>query len=46
MKSDAHLHFSKYLVESAQMERYLNEMDFMNTNESVKDWIRIYVGGK
>ena len=43
MKSDAHLHFSRYLPESAKTEKNLNEMDFMNTREYVKDWIRMSV---
>lgn len=37
MKSDAHIYFLKYLAESAKMKRYLNEMEFMNTKECVKD---------
>ncbi len=43
MKSDAHLYFSRYLAESAKMGKHLNEMDFMNTKECVKDWIRMSV---
>ena len=43
MKSDAHLHFSRYLAESARMEKHLDEMDFMNTKECVKDWIRLSI---
>ena len=46
MESDAHLHFSKYLAESTKMKSNLNEMDFMNTNECVKDWTKMSVGGK
>lgn len=43
IKSDAYLHFSRYLAESAKMKKHLNEMDFMNTKECVKEWIRMSV---
>ena len=32
-----------YLAESTKMKKHLNEMDFMNTKECVKDWIRMSV---
>ena len=32
-----------YLAESAKMEECLDEMDFMNTKECVKDWIKMSV---
>ncbi len=41
MESNAYLHFSRYLAESVKMEKCLDEMDFMNTMEFVKDWIRM-----
>lgn len=41
MKSDTHLYFSRYLAELVKMEKRLSEMDFMNTKEYVKDWIRM-----
>ena len=37
MKSDAYIHFSRYLAESAKMEKHLSEIDLMNTKVYVKD---------